>query len=315
MIRSRLKISNQEYSMKRWFSSSLILFAVVTVVFAQKADVPLNPGSLVEAERAFAAASVAKGTRDAFLENLADDSVLFHPGPVDGKKWWREQPVRPGVLTWQPIFASVSRAGDLGYTTGPWEFREKSLDDKPVASGYFVSIWKRQAGGVWKVVLDLGTRNPQPQTPAPVLQVPRDYPVNTKSKPKVDVEAARSTLIKTEDDFSKLLAGKNTVDSFLSYLADDVRLYRTNAFPVIGKEASGVALAAKPGQLTWQNVKTDVSTSGDLGYTYGAYEFKASGDSKTTESGNYMRIWKKQANGKWRVVLDLLNPIPPATAN
>jgi ketosteroid isomerase-like protein len=301
--------------MKKWFSSLLILFAVVIVVFAQKADVPLNPGSLVEAERAFAAASVAKGTREAFLENLADDAVTFNPGPVDGKKWWREQPVRPGVLTWKPIFVSVSRAGDLGYTTGPWEFREKSLDDRPVAFGYFVSIWKKQVNGVWKVVLDLGTRNPQPPTPVPDLLIPRDKQINTKAQTKVDIETVRAALIKTENDFSKLLAGNNTVDSFLSYLADDVRLYRTNAFPVVGKEATRVALAAKPGQLTWQNAKADVSTSGDLGYTYGTYELKIIGDSKTTESGNYMRIWKKQANGKWRVVLDLLNPIPPATAN
>jgi ketosteroid isomerase-like protein len=301
--------------MKKWFSSLLILSVVASSIFAQTADVPLNPRSLVEAERGFAAASIARGTREAFLENLADDAVTFNPGPVNGKKWWSEQPVRPGVLTWRPIFAFVSRAGDLGYTTGPWEFRAKSLDDKPVAFGYFVSIWKRQADGAWKVALDIGTRNPQPQMPAPELQIPRDNPVNIKAKTKVDIESTRSALLKTEDDFSKILAAKSTVDSYLSYLADDVRLYRTNAFPVIGKEAARSALAAKPSQLTWQNAKTDGSASGDLGYTYGTYELKTSVDSKTAESGNYMRIWKKQRNGKWRVVLDLLNPIPPANAN
>jgi ketosteroid isomerase-like protein len=288
----------------------LISLALVAVAFSQNASETSDPRSLVEAERGFAKTSEVKGTREAFLENLADDSVLFHPGPVDGKKWWNEQPVRPGVLSWQPIYASVSRAGDLGYTTGPWEFREKSLEDKPVAFGYFVSIWKRQADGAWKVILDLGTRNPAPQTPAPVLLFPRDYPSNSKAKQKVDVEAERSALIKTETEFAKLLAARNTVDPFLSYLADGVRLYRTNNFPMVGKEAASVALAAKPGMLTWQPAKAEVSTSGDLGYTYGTYEFKAIGDNKPVEKGNYMRIWKKQANGKWRVVLDLLNPIP-----
>jgi ketosteroid isomerase-like protein len=293
----------------------LISLALVAIAFAQKTGATSDPRSLAEAERAFAKTSEVKGTREAFLENLADDSILFHPGPVDGKKWWTEQPVRPGVLSWQPIYASVSRAGDLGYTTGPWEFREKSLEDNPVAFGYFVSIWKKQSDGAWKVILDLGTRNPAPQTPAPVLLFPGDNPNNAKAKQKVDIEAERSALVKTEDEFAKLLTAKNTVDSFLSYLADGVRLYRTNAFPVVGKDAASVALAAKPGMLTWQPTKADVSTSGDLGYTYGTYEFKAIGDNKPTESGNYMRIWKKQANGKWRVVLDLLNPIPPATAS
>jgi ketosteroid isomerase-like protein len=293
----------------------LVWLALVAVVFAQNTGETSDPRSLVEAERGFAKASETKGTREAFLENLADDSVLFHPGPVDGKKWWSDQPVRPGVLSWQPIYASVSRAGDLGYTTGPWEFREKSLEDKPVAFGYFVSIWKRQANGAWKVILDLGTRNPAPQMPAPVLLFPRDYLNSAKAKQKVDIDAERSALVKTETEFAKLLLAKNTVDSFLSYLADGVRLYRTNNFPIVGKEAASVALAAKPGTLTWQPAKADVSTSGDLGYTYGAYEFKPIGENKLAESGNYMRIWKKQANGKWRVVLDLLNPIPPASGN
>jgi ketosteroid isomerase-like protein len=301
--------------MQKWFSGLLMLLAVGSFVFAQKAGVPLNPRSLVEAERAFAAASIARGTRQAFLDNLADDAVTFNPGPVNGRKWWSEQPVRPGVLTWQPIFASVSSAGDLGYTTGPWEFRVKSLDEKPVAFGHFVSIWKRQADGAWKVALDIGIRNPQPQTPAPELQVPGDYTANTKVRPQANVEKMLAALIKTESDFSKALAAKKTVDSYLTYLTDDVRLYRMNSFPAIGKEATRTMLAAKPGLLTWQPAKADVAASGDLGYTYGTYELKTVGESKTTESGNYMRIWKKQATGKWRVVLDLLNPIPPATAN
>ena len=84
-----------------------------------------------------------------------------------------------------------------------------------------------------------------------------------------------------------------------------------NAFPVIGKEGIRTALAAQTGMLTWQTTKTEVSRSGDLGYTYGTYDLKAGIDGKLVESGNYMRIWKKQLNGKWRIVLDLLNPIPP----
>lgn len=301
--------------MKKWFSSLVITLTVISFVFAQQPDKSLNPLSLVEAERAFAAASITQGTRSAFIANLADDAVTFNPGPVNGKKWWTEQQVRPGVLTWQPIYAFVSSAGDLGYTTGPWEFRAKSLDDKPVAFGHFVSIWKRQADGVWKVALDIGIRNPQPQTPAPELQVARDHPTNIKAKQKVDVESVRAALIKTENDLSKALMAKNTVDSYLAYLADDVRLYRTNSFPFIGKSATRDALAAKPAQLTWQPAKTDVAISGDLGYTYGTYELKTVGEGKASESGNYMRIWRKQANGKWRIVLDLLNPIPRATAN
>jgi ketosteroid isomerase-like protein len=301
--------------MKKSFLILLVISVFASGAFAQKSDVTSDPRSLVEAEQAFASMSVAKGMREAFLENLADDAVLFHPGPVNGKQWWTGQPVKSGVLTWQPIFASVSRTGDMGYTTGPWEYREKSLEDNPAAFGNFVSIWKRQADGAWKVVLDLGTRNPQPLTPTPSMLYPRDYPTNTKANSKIDVEAERLALLKIESDFAKLVAARNTVDSFLTYFGDGVRLFRMKTFPVVGKEAARAALASTPGMLSWKTAKADVSNSGDLGYTYGTYEFKAGGESKVTESGNYMRIWRKHRDGKWRVVLDLLNPISPSPAS
>lgn len=294
--------------MKKRVSFFLILFAFSAAGIAQDKEMSPELRSLVEAERSFASTSVAKGIREAFLANLADDSILFRPGPVAGKKWMEEHPNQEGVLTWRPVFADVSGAADMGYTTGPWEYREKSLEDKPAAYGYFVTIWKKQPDGAWKALVDLGTRNPPPQTPVSEIQFPER---NKKARVKSDVEAARSALLKTESDFSKLVEDKNSLDSYLSFLADDVRLYRMNAFPVLGKTATRTALMAKPGTIAWQTTKGDVSSSGDLGYTYGTYEFKAGGDEKGAENGNYMRIWKRQANGKWRVVLDLLNPIPP----
>src|SRR4051812_320240 len=131
--------------MKKLLAFTTLCLMLVSVANAQQKATTGDLPSLVEAERGFARTSVEKGTREAFLANLADDAVIFHPHPVNGKKWWNDQPVRPGVLSWRPSFAFVSRAGDLGYTTGPWEYRGKSMEDKPVAFGYFVTIWKRQA--------------------------------------------------------------------------------------------------------------------------------------------------------------------------
>ena len=64
--------------------------------------------------------------------------------------------------------------------------------------------------------------------------------------------------------------------------------------------------------MNWEPTKADVSGSGDLGYTYGLYDFKGdAADGKGAENGNYLRIWRKPKHGKWKVVLDLLNPIEP----
>src|SRR5262245_51009985 len=85
--------------------------------------------SLVAAERAFARASKDKGIREAFLEYLADDSIVFRPRAVSGRKWYQDRPESGGHLSWEPAFAEISRGGDLGYTTGPWSFRAKDAPE------------------------------------------------------------------------------------------------------------------------------------------------------------------------------------------
>ena len=296
---------------------SLLSFLVLAAGgFAQEAGVPPGLRALVESERAFSKTSEAKGTREAFLTYLADDAILFRPHPVPGKKWLSERPARPGLLTWQPIFADLSRAGDLGYTTGPWEFRQNGPADKPAGYGNYVTVWKKQPGGSWKVVIDLGTSNPPPTTAPATLQ----YPKNNLSEKatagvKAGLESEKSSLLKLEREFSEASKEKGTVNAFLSYTADDVRLFRMDAFPIVGKEATRAALSGNTGVLTWQPAKADVARSEDLGYTYGAYELRAnSADGQPTENGYYVRIWKKRADGDWKVVLDILNPIPPTPA-
>src|SRR5216684_2628916 len=83
--------------------------ATAGIVSAQKqSERTQNRRALVEMEHAFAKAAATKGTRDAFLEFLADDGIIFQPGPVNGKKFWTERQPRKGLLSWEPVFADVS---------------------------------------------------------------------------------------------------------------------------------------------------------------------------------------------------------------
>src|SRR5438445_12643638 len=115
--------------MKNVFPLLIALLLLANGGVAQQVDLNHELAMLVESERDFAKTSVAKGTREAFLAYLADDAILFRPHPVPGKKWMQDHPAPPGLLTWEPIFADISRSGDLGYTTGPWEFRKNGPDD------------------------------------------------------------------------------------------------------------------------------------------------------------------------------------------
>lgn len=60
-------------------------------------------------------------------------------------------------LTWEPLRAEVSKSGDLGYTVGRYtSVRLGNLGQEVRSSGLYVSIWRRQEDGSWKVEMDLG---------------------------------------------------------------------------------------------------------------------------------------------------------------
>jgi ketosteroid isomerase-like protein len=262
-----------------------------------------NRRALVEMERAFAKAAATKGTRDAFIEFLADDGIIFQPGPVNGKKFWSERQPRKGLLSWEPVFADVSRAGDLGYTTGPWEFRPNGPEDQPVAFGQYFTIWKKQPDGAWKAVLDRGVTTDK-ALPRPSLS----FPLNDESAAgsRIDLASARENLAKLEAEFSNASA-LNARTAFESFLTDDARVLRQNAEPAIGKSAVGKLMPEAGRALTWTPAMADVSTSGDLGYTYGAFELNTRG--VTLQRGSYVRVWKR-LKGKWKVVADVMSPDP-----
>ncbi len=95
--------------------------------------------SLISAERAFAATSVATDTRTAFLANFAPNGVVFDDGPVNARSVWEQRPAGGPILSWGPEIADVSVAGDMGYTSGPYEVR-MTPDEDAVAWGHFISV-------------------------------------------------------------------------------------------------------------------------------------------------------------------------------
>lgn len=133
--------------MKTALRLMVCMFLVGYNATAQRPEPTSTLQSVVETERSFARMSAERGIRESFLAYIAEDGLLFRPGAVNGRKWMLEHPVpasqkRP-LLSWQPAFADVARAGDLGYTFGPWEFKEDITDEKPVGYGHFVTVWKQ----------------------------------------------------------------------------------------------------------------------------------------------------------------------------
>jgi ketosteroid isomerase-like protein len=281
------------------------LFAYPSAIISQD-----NPDwtSLVKAERAFAAASLAKGTRTAFLEFLAEDSILFRPSPVPGKKWIAEHPAPPTLLTWEPVFADVAQSGDLGYTTGPWEIRPKSPQDKPTAYGQYVSVWKRQADGTWKAVIDLGISHAAPEGNPKILQPSNFKAGSEKARRNVRIDEERSELLAFDRELASSVSEKGSAQAYLRYLADDARLFREKTVPVAGKREIFAILSQSGGKPVLQPNRADISNAADLGYTYGTSRSMASDSAGAVGvAGNYVHIWKRRGN-RWTLVLDIESP-------
>lgn len=278
-----------------------LLCAALSLGWAASAQQPAtrrtNLDALVDAERAFARAAATKGTRDAFLEFLADDGIIFQPGPINGKEFWRQRQPRKGLLSWQPVYADVSAAGDLGYTTGPFEFRPSGPDDKPTAFGQYFTIWRRQSGGSWKAVLDRGISHPAPTMPMPLLKYAADVSLRNRSG-----SIGRDAILKAESKFADLAAHDGWRRAAAAYFAADVRALRDNSFPAVGKAAASAIAYPDASVFSWRPAIAVISASDDLGYSYGTYEFKSP---SRAEKGIYVRMWKRQSDKSLKVVIDI----------
>ncbi len=145
--------------MKQLVLCSLVLTAGLCA--AQSGAAPL-----LQADRDFNQAVAERGV-EGWMSCMADDAVLLRAQPVVGKDAIRKtmEPsfTTPGFkLTWVPTSGQLFKGGDLGYTTGRYEAQRKDASGKTVIThGTYLTVWKKQADGSWKVVWDGGSPDPQ----------------------------------------------------------------------------------------------------------------------------------------------------------
>jgi ketosteroid isomerase-like protein len=127
----------------------------------------LTPGVLIllELEGRFAKA-VAAGGGKAFADWFADDAVTLNNGrpAVLGRAFIAAQAVwdpKAYQLTWVPQGARMGPSNDMGFTWGHYEGHATDKNGQPVVtSGRYFTVWKKVAGGAWKVALDASADEP-----------------------------------------------------------------------------------------------------------------------------------------------------------
>ena len=281
----------------------LALLATTLSTHAQNVDLKSELVALVNSEIAFSKAAADSGIRAAFLAFLAGQSVVFRPGPVDGRALYSNIPASQGGLSWYPVVADISRTADLGYTTGPYESRS-GAPGAAIQHGYYASLWSRQKDGTWKVVLDTGAPNAAPETrPAP-WQPPATYnPPPALPGRDIEPQRQREALMEMDRQCVKISRSKSTAEAYAAFLDDSARLYGFHiSAPFAGKPAVLASQAVKAA-VNWQPMNAVVSRGDDLGCTYGQLE-----NGGKALSGYYTHFWKRDAAGAWKIVLEVLSP-------
>lgn len=95
--------------------------------------------------------------------------------------------------------------------------------------------------------------------------------------------------------------------AFLAFVAGDGKLLGETL-----QGADGIknlyAQLPETATLTWEPAFVDVSSGGDLGYTWGHYTLTLPlpkyGPKAYIKRGTYVTIWKRQLSGSWKAALD-----------
>jgi ketosteroid isomerase-like protein len=254
-------------------------------------------GEVVEAERAFARTAQTDGVNSAFLRYSAPDGIVFQPGPTPVRQALAAHPIPPVALKWWPAYAGIAESGDLGFTTGPFVAGEGERQ----GHGWYFTIWKRQADGSWRWVLDHGPPTREAAAIAPGATVATLPPGRSTDRGK-----ALGSLRAAEAHLAAALA-LDARSALPRFLASDGRLMRAGPQPAVGAAAWAPVLAGGPARIETAPLGGETSAAGDLAYTYGTARWEKDG---AAVGGHYVRIWQRRADG-WRLIVDNMIATPP----
>ena len=131
-------------------------------------------------------------------------------------------------------------------------------------------------------------------------------------QPAVNLAAEEAAIRATDRQWQASVQSRDA-DKAASFWADDATIYAPNASAIVGKQAIrayvGGAFASPDFSISWTTDKVIVARSGDMAYSTGSDQFKyRTPDNKiVNEKTHGIVVWKKQADGAWKAVIDIWN--------
>ena len=254
------------------------------------AALPPAAQQIDDAEHAFAQAVAQSGIVQGFRQFASPDAVMFLPDPTPAQpaladaRW-------PGELLWRAQYVGVAPSGDLGFSAGPSLLRGAG---RP-SGGFYLTVWRRQADGSWKFVLDHAADMPPSIWGFP----PRTLTVvNTEPPPGPPSNEG----MREADGALNAALPRGAAEAFAQRLDDQVILMRTLRPVALGRRRALALVSDSPPILEAVTLGGSRSMDGGFGYTYGRARW--SGPLGPT-AGYYVRVWRATPQG-WRLLADQL---------
>lgn len=120
-------------------------------------------------------------------------------------------------------------------------------------------------------------------------------------------------LLRRDAEWAALAAAGHDIEAILSYWTDDAVVIGPGLPRISGKAALRDYVQSSlriPGfKITWTSTEVEVSADGNMAYMFGQNKVTMNGPDGApfTIEGRAVTIWRREADGEWRCVVDIWN--------
>lgn len=284
------------YKTLQWVFRAIILISFPYTLSAQTESMV---GQIVATDIYDSELSANKGPLAGLTNSLDNNSIYFKPAPEPALKYFKTRPNIPDLITWRPVFAKIAKSNEWGFTTGPISWQNSGMSKK---YGEYLSIWKRDRKGRWKIALKAEIEHPQESREPGIKFVNPENTKYFKQKSKVRLSQREDIIRSTDRLLSTVLSADNAI-AYKEFMTSESRLLFSGFAPQVGQENIIKFLKKNKIDIKTENVSVDRSFSGELAYSYG--DAKVLKDNRVQQF-YYIRVWELNDNFKWNVLVEML---------
>lgn len=122
------------------------------------------------------------------------------------------------------------------------------------------------------------------------------------SAQKPSAPAKVDKVVKAEEEFNKIVARKGIKEGFLQVADPEGIVFKPEAVRIVDFYNN---IDKQPGTLVWQPKFARISANGDLAFSAGPYVYQNGKDDTDKVFGDYVSIWRVDADNNFKLLIDL----------